>query len=74
MAGNIYHEWNGTVLTVTSDSGTSSCDLKGAQGEMGIRGAQGAPGMVLASAENYVASYTGATAEINEFYYGEVKA
>lgn len=43
MSG-IYHEWNGTVLTVTSDSGTSSADLKG---EMGIRGAQGAPGAII---------------------------
>lgn len=37
----IYHSWNGTVLTITSDSGTSSADLKG---EMGIRGPQGAQG------------------------------
>lgn len=43
--GNIYHEWNGTVLTITSDSGTSSCDLKGDTGDMGIRGAQGEPGI-----------------------------
>lgn len=41
MAGQIFHEWNGTVLTVTSDSGTSSCDLKGSTGDMGIRGPQG---------------------------------
>lgn len=34
----ISHSWNGTVLTITSDSGTSSADLKG---EMGIRGPQG---------------------------------
>ena len=27
------HEWNGTVLTVTSASGTSSADLKGDKGE-----------------------------------------
>ena len=40
MSG-IYHSWNGTVLTVTSDSGTSSADL---QGEMGVRGPQGAAG------------------------------
>jgi hypothetical protein len=40
MSG-IYHEWNGTVLTVTSDSGTSSADLKG---DDGCRGAQGACG------------------------------
>ena len=44
MAGTITHEWNGTILTVTSDSGTSSCDLKGAQGDMGVRGPQGIPG------------------------------
>jgi hypothetical protein len=37
----ISHSWNGTVLTITSDSGTSSADLKG---EMGIRGPQGIPG------------------------------
>lgn len=42
--GNIYHEWNGTILTVTSDSGTSSSDLRGAKGDMGVRGAQGAKG------------------------------
>ena len=44
MAGTITHSWNGTVLTITSDSGTSSADLKGAKGDDGIRGAQGAPG------------------------------
>lgn len=42
--GEIYHSWNGTVLTITSDSGTSSCDLKGAKGDTGIRGAQGVRG------------------------------
>lgn len=44
MAGQIFHEWNGTVLTITSDSGTSSMDLKGSKGDMGVRGAQGAAG------------------------------
>ena len=44
MAGTITHSWNGTVLTITSDSGTSSADLKGPQGDTGIRGAQGANG------------------------------
>lgn len=29
------HEWNGTVLTVTSASGTSSADLKGEKGDPG---------------------------------------
>lgn len=40
MSG-IYHEWNGTVLTITSDSGTSSADLKG---DDGCRGPQGPGG------------------------------
>lgn len=45
MAGTITHYWDGTRLVITSDSGTSSCDLKGAQGDMGIRGPQGIPGI-----------------------------
>ena len=47
MAGEIKHTWNGTVLTITSDSGTSSCDLKGKKGDRGIRGAQGRSGVIL---------------------------
>ena len=46
MAGQIFHEWHGTVLTITSDSGTSSMDLKGERGEMGIRGPQSAGTLV----------------------------
>lgn len=42
----ISHEWNGTILTITSDSGTSSADLQGEKGDTGIRGPQGAPGNV----------------------------
>ena len=62
MAGTIQHQWNGTVLTIISDSGTSSCDLKGAKGDDGPRGAQGAPGSTIVedcqklggvAAENY---------------------
>ena len=45
MAGTITHSWNGTVLTITSDSGTSSCDLKGSTGDMGVRGPQGITGI-----------------------------
>jgi hypothetical protein len=30
------HEWNGTVLSVTSASGTSSADLKGERGSAGV--------------------------------------
>lgn len=44
MAGTITHEWQGTTLVITSDSGTSACDLKGGQGDMGIRGPQGIAG------------------------------
>ena len=43
----ITHKWNGTVLTITSDSGTSSADLKGAKGDDGIRGPQGATGFTI---------------------------
>lgn len=46
MAGTITHSWNGTVLTVTSDSGTSSADLAGT---MGPRGPQGPAGVILNS-------------------------
>ncbi len=41
----ITHKWNGTVLTITSDSGTSSCDLQGEKGDTGIRGPQGVAGI-----------------------------
>ena len=40
----ISHSWNGTVLTITSDSGTSSADLKG---DTGIRGPQGEAGISI---------------------------
>lgn len=38
------HSWNGTSLTVTSASGTSSSDLKGAKGDKGDTGAKGDKG------------------------------
>lgn len=38
------HSWDGTILTVTSASGTSSVDLKGEPGADGQNGADGAPG------------------------------
>ena len=47
MAGKITHSWNGTVLTVTSDSGTSSADLKGEKGDKGCRGPQGRAGVIV---------------------------
>ena len=43
----ITHEWNGTVLTITSDSGTSSADLQGGKGDTGTRGAQGPAGIIV---------------------------
>lgn len=47
MAGTITHSWTGTILTITSDSGTSSCDLKGGKGDTGPRGAQGPAGVIV---------------------------
>ena len=38
------HQWNGTVLTVTSASGTSSSDLKGDKGDKGNTGPAGKDG------------------------------
>lgn len=43
------HSWNGSVLTVTSASGTSSADLQGPKGDKGDKGdpgPQGEPGIV----------------------------
>lgn len=39
------HKWNGTVLTVTSASGTSSADLKGEKGDKGDKGDKGEQGI-----------------------------
>lgn len=38
------HRWNGTVLTITSASGTSSADLRGPEGPKGDTGATGPEG------------------------------
>lgn len=38
---SVTHEWNGTVLSVTSASGTSSADLKGEKGDKGDKGEDG---------------------------------
>ena len=40
----ITHEWEGTTLTITSASGTSSVDLKGEKGEPGEKGDTGETG------------------------------
>ena len=39
------HSWEGTTLTITSASGTSSADLKGEKGEKGEQGIQGVQGV-----------------------------
>lgn len=41
------HQWNGTVLTVISDSGASSANLQGPRGDTGPRGPQGPAGVIL---------------------------
>lgn len=46
MAGTITHYWDGTTLVVTSDSGTSACNLKGSSGDTGVRGPQGPAGLI----------------------------
>lgn len=63
MSG-IYHSWNGTVLTVTSDSGTSSADL---QGVMGIRGPQGIAGKSSEDVENLKAQVNGIEESLNGY-------
>ena len=47
------HEWNGTVLTITSESGTSSADLKGDKGDKGDTGAKGADGKTPVKGTDY---------------------
>lgn len=42
---SVTHSWNGTVLAVTSASGTDYADLKGEQGAPGADGADGADGI-----------------------------
>ena len=41
---SVTHEWDGTVLRVTSASGTSEADLKGDKGDKGDKGADGRDG------------------------------
>lgn len=47
------HSWNGTVLTITSASGTSSADLKGAKGDTGPKGDTGAAGKTPVRGTDY---------------------
>ena len=43
------HSWNGTTLTITSASGTSSANLKGEQGNPGKDGEKGDSGVYVGS-------------------------
>lgn len=53
------HMWNGTTLTVTSASGTSSADLKGDKGDPGSRGI---PGVGIESIDQTVVGLGGGAA------------
>ena len=62
------HSWNGTTLTVTSESGTSSADLKGETGDVGPQGEQGIQGEAGKTAYQYAqeGGYTGTETEFAE--------
>lgn len=45
------HSWNGTTLTITSASGTSSANLKGEQGNPGKDGEKGDSGVYVGSGD-----------------------
>ena len=63
MAGTITHYWNGSILTVTSDSGTSSANLSG---PTGCRGPQGRPGVVYDEEGNLIIGDVPSGAEVDE--------
>lgn len=44
LNGELFHEWDGTVLKITSSSGTSSMDLQGPKGSTGSQGPKGDKG------------------------------
>ena len=47
------HSWNGTTLTITSASGTSSVNLKGEKGDTGEQGPAGADGRTPVKGTDY---------------------
>lgn len=60
------HSWNGSVLTVTSASGTSSADLRGPRGETGATGATGPRGPKGDTGDDGAdATITGASATVD---------
>ena len=84
MAGEIRHAWDGSVLTVTSDAGVSSADLRGPKGDTGPRGPQGPGGIVYnefdealldlsdyytrAEVDELVANADGADVDLSNYY------
>ena len=80
---SVVHEWQGTVLSVTSASGTTAADLKGErgetglqgvkgdqgiQGEQGVRGEQGVQGIQGEKGEKGDTGESGVTAPANGFF------
>lgn len=68
----IRHQWNGTVLTVISDSGASSMDLAGPKGDTGCRGPQGPAGVLYGEDGEIVTNLTNyyTKEEIDNIIYG----
>ena len=73
MAGTIEHYWNGTILTVISDSGTSSCDLAGEKGDTGPRGPQGPAGDIGLTGERGEQGIPGETGPMGEVDYTKLE-
>lgn len=44
LNGELFHEWDGTVLKITSASGTTSMNLQGPRGDTGAQGPKGEKG------------------------------
>lgn len=62
---SVTHSWDGTILTITSASGTSSANLKGNTGETGSNGKDGAAGK-SAYAYAQEGGYSGTELEFTE--------
>lgn len=63
---SVTHEWDGTVLKITSASGTSSADLKGETGAQGPQGEKGDTGEQGPQGEKGETGARGATGEQGE--------
>ena len=62
------HSWNGTTLTITSASGTSSADLKGEKGDS-IKGDKGDPGYTPVKGKDYFDGAAGYTPQKGVDYF-----